>query len=185
MANSCIWTVLLECGVKFCQKFWHFDVFTCLALPRVCLTFVFSSNYFAVMYYSLSLSFPLIIVAFTLLHICLARFSYLRGVAFFLKLFFFFYKIEDSQRGNEAISGNCEIDRSVLFLLWTSAPLSLFTLWPSPENSSLVSHYNLISRTRKIDDSTTETANIRKATCTTSNDFACNPNASIIWLIDK
>ena len=58
----------------------------------------------------------------------------------------YFHKIEDSQRGNEAISGNCEIDRSVLFLLWTSAPLSLFTLWPSPENSSLVSQYNLISR---------------------------------------
>ena len=97
----------------------------------------------------------------------------------------FFHKIEDSQRENEAISGNCEIDRSVLFLLWTIAPLSLFTLWPSPENSSLVSQYNLISRTRKIDDSTTETANIRKATCTTSNDFACNPNASNIWLIGK
>ena len=97
----------------------------------------------------------------------------------------YFHKIEDTQRGNEAISGNCEIDRSVLFLLWASAPLSLFTLWPSPENSSLVSQYNLISRTRKIDDSTTETANIRKATCTTSNDFACNPNASNIWLIGK
>ena len=168
--------------MKFCQKFWHFDVFTCLALPRVCWRLCFPQTILQLSiihfhYHFLWLSlFSLHFTSVWLVpRICLVL----------LSSWSYFHKIEDSQRGNEAISGNCEIDRSVLFLLWASAPLSLFTLWPSPENSSLVSQYNLISRTRKIDDSTTETANIRKATCTTSNDFACNPNASNIWLIGK
>ena len=72
-----------------------------LSGPASCLlTFVFSPNYFAIIYYSLSLSFPLIIVVFTSLHICLARASYLLGVAFFLKLFSQNRRFPERERSN-------------------------------------------------------------------------------------
>ena len=72
-----------------------------LSGPASCLlTFVFSPNYFAIIYYSLSLSFPLIIVVFTSLHICLAPASYLLGVAFFLKLFSQNRRFPERERNN-------------------------------------------------------------------------------------